>query len=351
MNIDDKIQRFIPRFRVEAFVSILSEITDYNHRLMNIPEMWKTTRGAKVKIAVLDTGAPNHIDIKLAGSHSTISGYLEDKCGHATHCCGIIGAVADNGMGVKGIAPDADMYACAVLDGNGTGTAKNIAHGVRFATDVWGVDIISMSLGMPSSPTSYELKLACDYAMNKGVTIIAAAGNEAGKVGQPAKYDGVIAVAAVDEDRNHAPFSNFGNQVDFSAGGVNVYSTYLNNGYAKLSGTSMATPALAGVAALIISDAKLGDNPRRLTPAEVKYKLNKIAFDIGPKGWDAQFGYGIPVFGHTNPEPMTEPVAGPAKPSCFAKYLARICGVTSTTADRLEVIGSDILKAASILRK
>lgn len=317
-------QRMIPNFKVDVFVQILSEVADYNHRLMNVPEMWKHTRGKGIKVAVLDTGKPVHNDIKLAGSASMVPGYLEDKNGHSTHCCGIIAAVADNGMGVKGIAPDVDLYACAVLDGNGSGTADWIAAGIRWAVDVVGADVISMSLGMPPFPISSTLKSACTYAARKGAIICAAAGNEAGPVGQPALYDSTICVAAVDDAGKHAPFSGFGKQVDFATGGVNVYSTFLNNGYAKLSGTSMATPALAGAVALILADARSGATPRRLSLDEVKAKLRKIVYDVGPTGWDPQFGWGIPVFGKSE-NSVVEP-APATNPSLWSRIYRTVAG-------------------------
>ena len=489
-NIDDKLLPMIPKFKVETFVSILAEVTDYNHRLMNIPHMWKTTRGAGVKIAVLDTGTPNHPDIKVSGSASMVPGYHIDTQGHGTHVCGITSAIAGNGMGVAGIAPEAELYTCAVLNGNGSGTASQIAKGIRWAVDEAKADIINMSLGMAASPLSPVIVTAAEYAARKGVIMIAAAGNDAGRVSQPACLDQVIAVAAVDENKNRAGFSNFGKQVEFASGGVQVYSTFLNNGYAKLSGTclkkgtliytpdgpvpiedvkvgdtvfafkdgeivertvsanlyqgrntvyqlvargrsvwatathpflavdtdkktmgwvplneltehhrlpvaprfqnlakwevvpgteheddvydltvpdadcfvanglvvhnSMASPALTGLAALILSDAKTGSNPRRLTADELRAKLRKIAFDVGPQGWDPNFGWGIPVFGHSNESPVETEKPDTSKASCLSRYLAKIGSKSATPsaiADRLEGLGQDLLAAASMLRR
>ena len=288
--------KMIPDYRVTARVQILAEVSDYNHRLMNIPAMWKETRGDGAKLVVLDTGVPNHCDILPCGGHSVIAGYKEDLNGHATHVAGIIAAIANNGMGVAGIAPDVEDYYCAVLDKTGSGDIESIIAGIRWAVDEVGADIINMSLGIPASAGKINaLEAACEYAVNNGVTIIAAAGNEYGKVGQPAQYDCVISVAAVNDKMEHAAFSNTGREVDFAAGGVNVYSTYLGNSYAKLSGTSMASPALAAVAALI--QAKHIKEGNRLDPTELKDHLRKIAYDIGPEGVDDIFGYGIPIFG------------------------------------------------------
>lgn len=285
----------LPKIKVLQRVSILAETLDYNHKLMNIPSMWSRTMGRNVTVAILDTGRPNHVDLQPNGHKSFIPGYDEDFNGHATHCGGIIAAVANNGMGVAGIAPNVtDVYG-AVLGHNGSGSIDSIVKGIYWAVDEAGADIISMSLGIAAGyPIFPGLEQACNYAVSQGVAVFAAAGNEAGKVGQPAIYDSVIAVAAVDNWKSHADFSNTGPEIDFAAGGVNVYSTYLGNGYAKLSGTSMACPALAGVAALIKSDHR--NNGIELSPTELKAHLKKIAYDVGPEGFDTTFGWGIPIF-------------------------------------------------------
>lgn len=318
MDIDKRIP-MIPPVKVSARVSILAETEDYNHRLMNVPVMWKRTRGKGVKIAVLDTGLPKHTDLQPCGGKSFIKGYLEDQNGHSTHCAGIIAAIANNGMGVKGIAPEVEDYYGAVLDGEGSGSIAQIVAGIRWAVDEVHADIISMSLGIPAGiATIRELEAACQYAYDKGVAVFAAAGNESGAVGQPACYACVNAVAAVDSGKKVAYFSDFGPEVDFAAGGVDVFSTYLNNTYAKLSGTSMACPALAAVAALILADAMQGSNPRKLTPDELKAKLQKISYDIGTDGFDVKTGWGIPVFtgadipdGPATPAPTPAPVKKP----------------------------------------
>lgn len=298
----------IPPVQVETMVSILAETEDYNHRLMNIPAMWRQTQGEGVKVVILDSGMPQHVDLAPAGGKSFVPGYSIDACGHSTHVGGIIAAIANNNMGVKGIAPACDDYYGTVLDETGAGTIQWIIDGIRWAVDEIGANIINLSLGLPANiPTVYMLEAACRYAVNSGVAVFAAAGNEYGAVGQPAVYDCVYSVGAIDSRLKHAPFSNKG-KVDFAAGGVNVFSTYLKNAYARLSGTSMACPALVGAATLILSDARNGDNPRKLTPAELGDKLRKIAFDIGPTGVDTEMGAGIPVFyssGNITPEPIT----------------------------------------------
>jgi subtilisin family serine protease len=304
--LTDKIP-MIPRYRVLSRVSILAETLDFNHEMMNVPAMWKSTKGAGVKVVVLDTGVPNHMDLQVQGGKSFIPGYEEDKNGHGTHVGGIIAAIANNGMGVAGIAPDCEDSYGSVLDGSGSGTIKDIIAGIRWAVDEVGAHIINMSLGIDASaPIVLELEEACDYARDQGCLVICAAGNENWNVGQPAVFDSTVAVAAVNHSKERANFSNYGPEVMFSAGGVDVYSTYLNNAYVKLSGTSMASPALAGIAALIIADDLKAD--KKLSPDGVIEKLKKISFDVGDDGFDELYGYGVPVFvTPTEPEQPEQP--------------------------------------------
>lgn len=305
----------LPPMRILQRVGILAEKQDYNHRLMNVPAMWSRTMGAGVKIAILDTGLPKHVDLDPKGGKSFIRGYLQDFNGHSTHVAGLVAAIANNGLGVAGIAPDVDDYYGAVLNASGDGSIDDIVRGIYWAVDDIGADIISMSLGVQAGFITFKsLERACDYAVSKGVTVFAAAGNESGKVGQPACYDSVIAVAACDSKGTHANFSNTGPEVDLAAGGVNVYSTYLNNTYVKMSGTSMACPAAAAIGALIKSDhRKRGEE---LSPAELKDHMQRIAFDVGPDGFDELWGHGIPIF-RKGPDPYdtSVPVDDPPDPA------------------------------------
>jgi subtilisin family serine protease len=288
--------KFIPDYRILSRVQVLADKKDYNHELMNIPEMWRKTMGEGIKIAVLDTGVPFHPDLKRAEKMwSAYDPYIYDGDGHGTHCAGIIAAIEDNDMGVAGISPKSDMIYATVLDKDGSGDIDSIIRGINWAVET-GADIISMSLGLDASvPNIRSFERACDKAVEAGVALFAAAGNEAGDVGQPARFDSVIAVAAVNNSFEHANFSNTGPEVDFAAGGVNVYSTYLNNSYARLSGTSMACPALAAVGALILSEHK--KRGVKLSPEDLREHMKRIAFDVGEDGFDKEFGHGVPIFG------------------------------------------------------
>lgn len=282
-------------YEAEMVVSALSEVTDYNHSLLNVAEMWKENKGKGVKVVVLDTGCPEHCDIEIKGykNFSASSTPFDTTAGHSTHVCGIIGARL-NGIGVKGIAPEAELYCGKVLDDEGAGTMYDIEKGIRWAVDEVKADVINMSLGCPPYGCTLGVKRACRYARDNGVVLCCAAGNDAGEVNAPANLDSTMAIAAVDRNKKSAYFTCHGSEVDFAAGGVDVYSTWLNNSYAKLSGTSMATPVITGVVALLMGAAKA--KGVKYTPGDIYNKLTAMAVDAGSPGKDEYSGFGIPVF-------------------------------------------------------
>jgi len=218
---------------------------------------WISSTGSGVKVAVLDTGIAEHKDLM-----NNIQGYnaftdkeegFSDGHSHGTHVAGTIAAL-DNAWGVVGVAPEVDLYAVKVLDDSGSGTWSSIVAGIEWAVSK-DIPVINMSLGGSTSSTT--LKDACDTAYNNGVLLVAAAGNETwllnrtNNVIYPAKYDSVIAVSASDSNDNRASFSSNGPEVELIAPGVSINSTVLNNNYGTKSGTSMASPHVAGVAALV----------------------------------------------------------------------------------------------------
>ena len=282
----------VPAFKVHT----LSEVTDYNHDLMHVPTAWKETRGAGVKLAVLDTGVPAHNDLSVAGGESFVPGYKTDLAGHATFVGGVIAATADNGVGIKGIAPECEDYYGAVMDKYGSGSTRALIQGIYWAVDIVRAQIINMSLGIPANfAVDPALEEACRYAESKGVCLFAAAGNDGDDVNVPARYDSVIAIAAVDRKQKLAKFSSHGPEIEFSAGGVDVFSTFLNNSYASMSGTSFACPAVSAVAALLQS-AEKAKTGKFLNADAMRRKLQDMSFDVGAPGRDDEYGWGIPVF-------------------------------------------------------
>jgi thermitase len=223
---------------------------------MNVFNGWAVNRrGPGVVIAIVDTGvATDHPDLvnKLVPGYDFVNNDADprDDQGHGTHCAGVAAASTDNGVGIAGVGFNARVMPVKVLGADGFGTLSNVASGIRWAVDN-GARIISLSLG--STTDAATLRNAITYAWGQGAVVVAAAGNEAtDQFSYPAAYPEAIAVAATDNQDRRAGFSNFGSWVDVAAPGVDVLST-VPGGYARYSGTSMACPAVAGLAALLIS--------------------------------------------------------------------------------------------------
>lgn len=261
---------------------------------------WASTTGGTVKVAVVDTGiSTSHPDLvtNLSGGFNAISpnkSYNDDN-GHGSHVAGIIGASA-NTIGVVGAAPDVDLYAVKVLSKSGSGWVSDIIEGIQWTVD-HDIDVINMSLG--ASGYSLAFDLACQQALDAGVTIVAAAGNsgpDTGTVEYPAGFDGVIGVSATDSSDSIAWFSSRGAGVDFAAPGVGILSTYKGSGYATMSGTSMASPHVAGVVALVLTTSVGTDDADadgQWDPDEVAARLTRTAEDLGSTGADSEYGAGL----------------------------------------------------------
>lgn len=286
----------IPKFKVESLSISCSETIDWGMRSFKIPDVWVETAGKGIKVAVLDTGvAPNHPDLidQIAAqkdfSNSTSGPY--DTNGHGTHCAGVI-AANKNDSGVIGIAPSAKLLIGKVLSDSGTGSSSSIAKGIRWAVEE-GADIISMSLGAPFSNSLIEN--AVKFAYSKGCFIVAAAGNEGpkqGTTGFPANMEQCISVAAVGLSNTAAPFSSRG-KVNIAAPGVDITSCWPPNGYGKLSGTSMATPFVSGVLALVLSALKADNIKYKEIIKPITETFYKTAVDAGDPGFDTTYGWGL----------------------------------------------------------
>ncbi|MBY6037368.1 S8 family peptidase [Fictibacillus nanhaiensis] len=236
--------------------------------------------GSGVKVAILDTGIDaSHEDLNVLGGASFVAGEpnaLIDGNSHGTHVAGTVAAL-NNTKGVIGVAHSASLYAVKVLDSSGSGTYSGIIQGIEWAV-ANNMDVINMSLGGSSGSTA--LQQACDNANNSGVLVVAAAGNSGTKgkrntIGYPAKYASVMAVGAVDASNNRASFSSVGDELEVMAPGVNVLSSVPGNSYSSYNGTSMASPHVAGAAALIMAG-----NPG-LSNAQVRQKLIDTAIPLG----------------------------------------------------------------------
>lgn len=243
--------------------------------------------GIGVNVAVMDTGIDmNHPDLNVTGGVNIINAVKspDDDNGHGTHVAGIV-AAQDNSIGTVGVAPNVNLYAIKVLDRKGSGYTSNVIAGIEWAIEN-DIKIINMSLG--SDYKSDSLEVAIGSAAGAGIIVIAAAGNDSSAVDYPAAFDNTIAVSATDQADELANFSSRGPQVDVAAPGVSIYSTYKNGEYRTFNGTSMATPHVAGVIALMV------ENEPALDINGIKAdKLQAACTDIGKAGKDENFGYGL----------------------------------------------------------
>jgi subtilisin family serine protease len=315
----------------------------WNLRNINLtPEIWESYTGKGVSIAVVDGGIfTGHVDLASNvwtnsaeangqdGVDDDGNGFIDDIYGwdfvdddndastsryvengvvgyapvgvHGSHVAGIAAAVGNNGKGIIGVAPEANIIPVRVLDLRGGGTWERLAEGIRYAAEL-GADIISLSLGgvLSSFSSAYQVvKSAVDFAIGLGSVIVASAGNSGREVADrvPSGLDNVITVAATDQVNARASFSNFGSEVFVSAPGVKILSiAYKNTNigdlsafdrYQILSGTSMAVPHVSGAIALLL---------QKYPGASLDFVMQRLAessTDLGAAGRDPFFGYGL----------------------------------------------------------
>lgn len=306
---------FIPLYEIaarkggrESAVRTLfpSDQTPWNMEMIyQDPSLTNTLGGSGVTVAVLDTGMYQHFDLKNRMKQCkdftkgpTIKNSCSDGNGHGTHVAGVIAADAGTDRkGIYGVAPEVNLFAYRVCDNNGFCWTDDIAVAIRYAADQ-GANIISMSIS--GDTESNLIKDAVSYATGKGVLVVAAAGNDGpdyGSIDWPAANPQVVAVGAIDSNKIIASFSSRGvndgdyiveeREIEFGMPGVSIESTWPNNEYRKLSGTSMATPHLSGLA------AKLWTGNAETT----RNHLQGIArrHDLDQPGDDPATGYGLAV--------------------------------------------------------
>jgi serine protease len=283
-----------------------------------VDSAWDAADGTDVVVAVVDTGVSEGPD----GFGTLLAGYdfvdddaqANDANGHGTHVAGTVAQATDNGEGVAGVAPGAAILPVRVLDADGTGSSVDVAAGIIWAVDN-GADVINMSLG--SGSPSMVIEEACAYAHEAGVLVVASSGNDGytNFVGYPAAFDTTIAVGATDFNYEVAYYSNQGAALDLVAPGGDLGADHNGDGYPDgvlqettiaghfgyyfMSGTSMATPHVAGTAALLVS-AGVTDVD------DLRDALTSTADDLGAAGRDDVHGHGLvnPVaaLGYAPPE-------------------------------------------------
>lgn len=251
-------------------------------------------------VAVVDTGV-NYELADLSGVVDVKNDYdfvnndtdAMDDNDHGTHVSGIIAAKSNNGYSMTGINKSSTILPIKVLNSSGSGTQENVAKGIKYAVDK-GAKVINLSLGMRKSDgTPYkpedvpQIETQIKYAYSKGVTVVAAAGNESkSNLSYPANSKYVVSVGATENKDGLAYFSNYGTGIDMTAPGVSIASLLYNGEVAYLSGTSMAAPHVAAVAGLLYSLNSA------MTPAKAEYILKVTSTDLGTKGYDLKYGFG-----------------------------------------------------------
>lgn len=282
------------------------------------PAAWEFTQGGGVTVAIIDTGVAKGTDLAchvFVHEYNAITengglGAASDDNGHGTHVAGTVAQCTNNSFGVAGIADGVSLMPVKVLDAGGNGYSYNVARGINWATE-HGADIINMSLagacngqGWPACSSSI-INDAIEQAADADIFLVGAAGNFGQtSVGMPANHPDVVAVAAVDYTLKRAPYSNRGVALSVSAPGGDMDNDDNDDGYSDgvlqqtfdddgewgywfIDGTSMASPHVAGAAAMLRALYPLA------TRHEIQSALESTAFDLGNPGFDTDYGYGL----------------------------------------------------------
>ena len=272
----------------------------YGLQKIRAPLAWNKARGNSVDIAIVDSGISNkHPDLRrkisaeadcINDSKTDLScvegpGEAKDDNGHGTKVSGVAAASTNNREGIAGTCPGCKLLVAKSLDANLIGTASDIAGGIIWATDE-GAEVINLSLAAENADAA-PVRRAINQARRSGAVVVASAGNY-GKNSEtvyPAAYGNVVAVAASDKNNRRVNDSSTGDWVDVVAPGMNVLSTNLSGGYGRDTGTSYASPFVAGVAGLLATQGR--------SPNGIQNRINRTAVDLGPRGKDDEYGRGL----------------------------------------------------------
>lgn len=260
------------KFKLHGDLST-TQVIPWGISRVQAPQVWETTEGASVKVGIVDTGIDGrHPDLQgnIKGGVNTVNNTSPfiDENGHGTHVAGTIAAL-NNTFGVVGVTPKVELYALKCFSPDGTASLTDIAQAIDWAIDN-DIKVLNMSFG--SREGSQVLHRAIKAALDAGVIMVASSGNTSETLDFPGRYPEVLAIGALDRNNRVAKFSNYGKTLNYVEPGVDILSTWpVSPGYNTLSGTSMATPHLTGICALILSQAP------NVTPLQIKRILDRAS--------------------------------------------------------------------------
>lgn len=299
-SIEEELQKSksIKTIEIDFPIHLAVDNLDWGVQRIKAPDVWPTTAADGMLIAVIDTGIDyTHQDLRdrYGGGYDIVNKDTDpfDDHGHGTHVSGIVASDL-NGAGLAGVAPKAKILAIKALNNEGYGYISDLVEAIDYAM-AHGAQIINYSLGTSSNSKTLEEKI--NQAAAKGIIQVAASGNtNGGSLLYPAAYGSVISVSATDSNDHFASFSSLG--AELAAPGVAVSSTIPGGGYAAWSGTSMAAPHVTATVALMIANKQ----------TNIRENLRNTAVDLGTKGQDSYFGYGLV---HAKPAALGEDTLAP----------------------------------------
>ena len=303
-EFDSEVQAFLqpddPYFSTSLASSHYGTVSQWGPQAVSAPSAWDLTLGVpNIVIAIVDTGADSsHPDLasKIVGQYSYVGNSAKDGLGHGTHCAGIAAAATNNDVGIAGMCPNCGILSVKVLNDQGSGYISDVASGITYAAS-HGARVISLSLG--GSGRSDTMRSALQYAVTNNALPVCAMGNSgsSSNTPEPGYWHDCLSVIATDQNAAKASFSNYGVKADVAAPGVAILSTMptypvtlttsygYHTNYDALSGTSMATPMVAGVAGLVLSE-----NPS-LTPTQVAGIIEASSGDGA--SWNPNLAFGV----------------------------------------------------------
>lgn len=321
--------KLIYPYEIKQILNILPQnYIDWGTKLIGADRAWLKYRGEGIKVGIIDTGI-DYAHPDLESNLARCKSFIDDSIGydsgfHGTHVAGIA-CGANNGTGIVGVAPEAEIYMAKIFNDKGQTTATAERNALEWLAGQ-NVHVINMSYGgfypidVPGVKESLDKYRDLIKAIaDAGIIMVAAAGNAGNprdaldRVAYPARFPETFAVGAISQELQRADFSSAGDMLDFAMPGVDVYSCYPGNKWARYSGTSMATPYLTGCIALL-QEYALKTKGRIFTYEEVKKELIKYSIDLGVEGIDPETGYGMVNIGKIGTATLKETIANLDQP-------------------------------------